>query len=254
MIISSEIVEVMTPRGAMRTEVFRPVAAGAYPGVIFFSEIFQITGPIRRAASMYAGHGFIVAVPEIFHEFEPAGTVLGYDQLGADRGNFLKKNKELQSYDDDTNALVEYLLSRGDCYAAGVGAAGVGAVGVCIGGHLAFRAAMHPKVTASACFYATDIHSSTLGLGANDDSLSRAPDIHGELMMIWGRQDPHVPDDGRRAIYHRLTEAIRTFTWHEYNAQHAFMRDEGPRYDAALALHCYGEVTRFLHRVLNPGA
>jgi carboxymethylenebutenolidase len=30
-----------------------------------------------------------------------------------------------------------------------------------------------------------------------------------------------------------------TFTWHEFNGAHAFMRDEGARYDPALALIGY---------------
>jgi len=29
------------------------------------------------------------------------------------------------------------------------------------------------------------------------------------------------------------------FTWHEFNGQHAFMRDEGARYDPAVARQCY---------------
>ncbi len=58
----------------MRTYVFRPAAEGKYPGVVLFSEIFQVTGPIRRMAAMIAGHGYVVAVPEVYHELEPAGT------------------------------------------------------------------------------------------------------------------------------------------------------------------------------------
>jgi carboxymethylenebutenolidase len=57
--------------------------------------------------------------------------------------------------------------------------------------------------------------------------------------MIWGRQDPHVPDEGRAKIQARLVETGRRFTWHEFNAAHAFLRDEGPRYDPALALASY---------------
>ncbi|HCC58541.1 MAG TPA: dienelactone hydrolase, partial [Solibacterales bacterium] len=57
---------------------------------------------------------------------------------------------------------------------------------ICIGGHLAFRAAMHPDVLAAACFYATDIHKSSLGKGMQDNSLERAGLIRGELLHIWG--------------------------------------------------------------------
>lgn len=35
---------------------------------------------------MLASHGFVVAVPEIYHELESAGTVLAYDEAGAERG------------------------------------------------------------------------------------------------------------------------------------------------------------------------
>ena len=60
-------------------------------------------------------------------------------------------------------------------------------MGICIGGHLAFRAAMDPRVLATACFYATDIHKRSLGEGMNDNNLDPTKDINGELLMIWGR-------------------------------------------------------------------
>ena len=43
------------------------------------------------------------------------------------------------------------------------------------------------------------------------------------------------------------------FQWHEVNGQHAFLRDEGPRYDPALAYHCYGLVFELFHRRLGSG-
>ena len=97
--------------GPMRTFVFRPQAAGRYPGVIFYSEVFQVTGPVRRIATLIAGHGFVVAVPEIWHEFEAPGTALPYDQAGGDRGNALKKEKEVAAIDADTRAILDFLRS-----------------------------------------------------------------------------------------------------------------------------------------------
>jgi carboxymethylenebutenolidase len=129
----------------------------------------------------------------------------------------------------------------------------LGTVGICIGGHLAFRAGMNPEVLAGACFYATDIHKRSLGLGMKDDTLDRAAEINGEMLMIWGRQDPHVPEEGRRLIQARMSEAGIHYTWHEFNGAHAFMRDEGPRYDPALALLCYRMVIDLLKRKLGEG-
>ncbi len=47
----------------MRLHMFRPVAGGRYPGIVLFSEIYQVTAPIRRLAATVAGLGYVVAVP-----------------------------------------------------------------------------------------------------------------------------------------------------------------------------------------------
>ncbi len=245
MIIKDDMVEeISTPTGPMRTCLFRPAAEGRYPGIVLFSEIFQITGPIKRTAAFLAGHGYVVAVPEVYHELEPSGTVLAYDQAGADKGNEDKYAKELSSYDADARAVLDHLKGRSDCNGK------MGTVGICMGGHLAFRAAMNPEVLASVCFYATDIHSGSLGKGKKDNSLERASEIKGELLHIWGRQDPHVPLEGRNRLKARLDEVGANFQWLEVNGAHAFMRDEGYRYDPALAYQCQGLMLELLHRKL----
>lgn len=237
--------DLTTPTGPMRTYLFRPVAGGRYPGLVLYSEIFQVTGPIRRIAVILASHGFVVAVPEIFHELEPAGTVLAYDEAGAARGNHHKITKSLSSYDADARAALNYLASSPYCTGK------LGVMGICIGGHLALRAAMQSDVLAAACFYATDIHKRSLGQGLHDNSLDRIGEITGELLMIWGRQDPHIPREGRALIYNTLSDAGMDFQWHEFNAAHAFMRDEGPRYDPVAARICYGMVLELFHRRLG---
>jgi carboxymethylenebutenolidase len=248
MIITDSEHDLPTPFGTMRTYLFRPVAPGRYPGVVLFSEIFQVTGPIRRTAAMLAGHGYLVAVPEVFHELEAEpGVVLAYDQEGADRGNAHKVAKELTSYDADARAALDFLAGHEACTGQ------LGVMGICIGGHLAFRAAMNADVRAGACFYATDIHKRSLGSGMNDDTLDRMGEVEGELLMIWGSKDPHIPPEGRRLIHDAMDEAGLTFTWHEVNGQHAFIRDEGPRYDPALARLCMGLVLELFHRRLGEG-
>lgn len=247
MIITEEFVTLQTPYGAMRTHITRPVAPGKYPGVVFFSEIFQITAPIRRTAAMLAGHGYIVAMPEVYHEFCEPGEVFNYDQAGSDRGNALKTTKEVASYDADARACIDHLKQREDCTGK------VGALGICLGGHLAFRCAMEKDVRATACFYATDIHKHSLGKGMQDDSLEKAKEIEGELLMIWGRQDPHISLEGRRIVQARLDELNVKHSWIEVNGAHAFMRDEGARYDPELALRLYATVLDFFHRRLAAG-
>jgi carboxymethylenebutenolidase len=250
MIITELQVDIPTPTGPMRTYVVRPAPAPApaparrYPGLIFFSEIFQRTAPIARMAAFFAGHGFGVAIPEIFHELEPAGAVLAYDKPGTERGNADKVGKPIAAFDADIAATAAWLSSDPGCTGR------LGAFGVCVGGHLAFRAALNPAVSSAVCAYATDLHTASLGAGG-DDSLRRAAAITGEVAMVWGRQDPHVPFEGRVAIHHALEGAGVRYTWHEVNAQHAFMRDEGHRHDPALAAAVNGLALDLFARTLH---
>jgi len=249
-----EFSDLETPSGLMRTHVFRPAAPGNYPGIVLFSEIFHVTGPIRRTASFLAAHGFVVAVPEVFHEFEPLGTVLAYDTEGTERGNWCKINKPLAAYDSDARAVIAFLQKHPHCTGK------LGTLGICIGGHLSFRCAFNPEILAGVCFYATDIHKLDshprgLGLGMADDSLQRAREgaVQAELLLIWGRQDPHVPFEGRMQIHQAIEESGTNYQWIEFNGAHAFLRDEGPRYNPVLAQQSMQLALELFHRKLGDG-
>jgi carboxymethylenebutenolidase len=245
MLIKEDFVDLETPTGPMRTHRFEPAAGGPYPGVVLFSEIFQVTGPIRRTARLIASQGYLVAAPEVYHEREPLGCALAYDKEGTDKGNRYKVEKDLAAFDADARAVIAHLRQHPGCNGR------LGSLGICLGGHLSFRAAMNPEISAAVCFYATDIHKRSLGKGMNDDSLDRIPELKGELLMIWGKQDPHIPQEGRDLIYRTMTAAGVNFTWHEFNAAHAFLRDEGPRYNPALAAIGYALVFELFGRRLQ---
>jgi carboxymethylenebutenolidase len=228
----------------MRLHLFRPVTDRRIPGVVLFSEVYQVTGPIRRLAACVAGLGHMVAVPEVYHEYEPPGTVLHYDQSGTDRGNALKFTKPVAAFDADARAALDFLQGHASCNGK------LATMGVCLGGHLALRAAFNPSVSAAVCFYATDIHSGTLGAGKADDSMARMGELQAEVLFVWGRQDPHVPFAGRQVIRETLEAAGVLYEWHEVNAQHAFLRDEGPRYDPALFLQAMDLIGNLFQRTL----
>jgi carboxymethylenebutenolidase len=245
MIITQETHDISTATGTMRTYLYRPDCEGQFATIIFYSEIFQQTAPIARAAAILAGHGFVVLVPEVFHELNSIGTVLAYDEAGKDKGNADKFAKPLEQHDSDTEALVDFARSLSFCSSQ------VGSMGVCLGGHLAYRAALNPDILGAFCLYPTDIHSNTLPSQKGNDSLSRTADIAAELVMVFGKQDPHVSSEGRKLLYTKLEATERNFSWIEVNAQHAFMRDEGERYDPAIALQMYLKAVAFFQRTLK---
>lgn len=218
-------------------------ATGRFPAIVAYSDIFQLTPPHVRIVQRLAGHGFVVVAPEIYTRIEPAGTVLDFEK---DRERALADAEKvvLADLDRDVRAVVAAVAQRGD-----VEHAKIGAIGWCFGGHVAFRAAMLPGIRATACCYGTGIHDGELGASRDTGSLERAAEIHGELLLVWGRNDPHIPADGRARIHRQLDEAGVRFEARLYDAEHTFMRDEGARYDAEAADRAFGAVLELFRRM-----
>ena len=85
-VVSADYVDIPVGPLRMRTFVVAPRTPGPHPGIVFYSDIFQLTEPTLRWCTRLAGYGFVVAAPEIYHRIEPAGTVLAFDDEGKARG------------------------------------------------------------------------------------------------------------------------------------------------------------------------
>lgn len=171
-------------------------------------------------------------------------------------GNKYKATKPLESYDEDCKLATDYLVSLPTCTGK------IGATGMCLGGHIALRAAFDPRVKSAVTFFGTDIHSNTLG-NTSDESLHslariKNGDLGGssdtELVTIFGTLDPHVPPEGRDKIRATLREAGAFFSFVEIaGAQHAFVRDEFSkgRYDPAVTGLGLDMLYELFHRTLT---
>ena len=245
MVITTDNAEVEVGGSPMRVLVAAPRGPGRYPGVLCYSDIFQLTGPTVRACARLAGYGFVVAAPEIYHRLEPPGTAIPFDDAGRARGLEDASKTPVSDFDADCRAALDYLASH-----PRVAAGKLGAAGFCIGGHLAFRAALQGDVRATVCFYPTGVHDGKLGKDADAGTLARAREIRGELLLVFGSADPHVPEDARGKIIGALREAGASFVVKLYAAEHAFMRDEGPRYDPEATDDAFAEMVKLFRRAL----
>jgi carboxymethylenebutenolidase len=239
-VLTREYVDVPVGELAMRTFIAAPAASGSYPGVAFYSDIFQLTEPTLRWAVRLAGYGFVVAVPEIYHRVEPAGAVLEFDDAGKVRGQADADATPVGDFDADVAALVDWLSAR---------CSSVGAAGHCTGGHIAFRAAFDARVRGTVCWYPTGLHDGKLGQELTD-SLSRAGEIRGEILLIFGSRDPHTPLAGREVVRAGMESSGAAFSWSEYDAEHAFGRDIGPRFDPEATDLAFAETVAFFREVL----
>lgn len=229
----------------MRVYVATPEPAGQYPGILFYSDIYQLGRPITLLADRLAGYGYVVAAPEIFHRLEPIGTVIEPGDLGRLQGNDDAQRTEIRAYDTDALAVLEWLQGE-----RAVLSEKLGTFGFCIGGHLAFRAAFQKRVNGAICCYPTGIHSGKLGRGTAD-TLDRVQEIRGQVLTLFGTLDPHVPPEGRQTILQALDGAGVRHKTLLYEANHTFMRDDGYRYDPVATDAAWVEIITFLKDTLG---
>ena len=246
MIVTSEYVDIANAGGVMRTFVAAPKADGQYPGIWCYSDIFQLTPPMLRACVRLAGYGFVAAAPEIYCRIEAPGTVIPFDDAGRVRGQEDAAKTPVAHFDADCRTGLDWLAKHRK-----VAQGKIGAMGFCIGGHLAFRAALQPGVRATVCYYGTGIHNGKLGKDSDAGSLARAGEIRGELLMVFGSSDPHVPEEGRTKIDEALRRSGARYATKLYPAEHAFMRDEGARYDPEATDQAVGEMIGLFRRVFR---
>lgn len=242
MLITKSNIGLTVDDSLMRVYVAAPEPEGQYPGILFYSDIYQLGRPITLLADRLAGYGYVVAAPEIFHRIEPINTVIEPNDLGKLRGNDNARRTEIADYDRDAVAVLDWLKSD-----SRVNGDKLGGMGFCIGGHLAFRAALNQAVVATACCYPTGIHSGKLGRGVAD-TISRVEEIVGELLVIFGTLDPHVPPEGRQQVFQALDDAAIKYRSLIYEANHTFMRDDGYRYDPVATDAAWSEIIKFFEQ------
>jgi carboxymethylenebutenolidase len=241
--ITKRNVELRVDNSLMRVYVAAPKTAGLYPGIVFYSDIYQLGAPIIRLANYLAGYGYIVAAPELFHRIEPIGLVIEPDDLGRMRGNDDARRTAIADYDADCRTVIEFLKAE-----SGVCPGKIGTLGFCIGGHLAFRAAFMSEIKASVCCYPTGIPSGKLGQGVAD-TIDRVTEIKAQMLLVFGTLDPHIPEHDRQSIIKALESANIPHKVLLYEAEHTFMRDDGYRYDSVATTFAWAEIVTFLEHI-----
>ena len=226
----------------MRTFVAAPRAGGPHPGVVFYTDIFQLTEPSLRWAVRLAGYGYVVAVPEIYHRIEPAGTVLAFDDEGKVRGQGDADATPVADFDADVDAALAWLARALERVAGR-------------------RRPLHRRPPR--------VPRRLPAAGARDrvlvrDRAARRQARQGpgrRLARSRGRDRGRAADDlgharpahaggGPRGDPRRAGSARHAAHWREYEAEHAFGRDVGDRYDPAVTDEAFAETVTLFPRAL----
>ncbi|GIQ78268.1 dienelactone hydrolase family protein [Bradyrhizobium sp. RD5-C2] len=198
------------------------VEAELRPGIVLLHEIFGVNNAMRMAADQFAGDGFVVLVPDLFHQIRP-GIELGYSE--DDRATAIGYWQVLvdEQVRRDVAAAVATLRKHPACNGQ------VAIVGFCLGGKYALLAAHLGIADATVSFYPVQAPSYEAELRdlrcpvqvhVGDDDAHVSLEAHGILENATGKP-PHEyklhPGAG-----HGFFNKVRSFGFHPKAAALAY--------------------------------
>jgi carboxymethylenebutenolidase len=225
----------------MRAYVARPAAAGAYPGLIVGQEAFGVNAHIRDVTERFARQGYVAIAPELFHRAAP-----GFEARYDDFPSVMPHVQALRhpAMEADLRAAHEWLGANGSG-----GAAPIAAVGFCMGGMMAFLAALTLPVACAISFYGGGIAPSAQRPGL----LDRAGELRAPVLLIWGGRDKHLGPDIVRSVADALRAADKNFVNVEFSdADHGFFCDARPSYNPVAAAEAWPLTLAFLATHAGP--
>ena len=193
------------------------------PGLVLMQYICGVNNVMRRLANEFAGHGYLIACPDLFWRQEP-GVQLIQDPSKPDPAEQQRALELNAGFDDaaataDLKATLGYLRGRPDCTGR------VGALGYCLGGRLAFLTAARSDADCSVGYYGVNI----------DRYLDEAGAVAEPLMLHIAGADELCSREAHDSIVDTLAP-IDCVTLHEYDgAGHAFALEGGHNYRADAA-------------------
>ncbi len=217
-----ETVSVTTPEGQMAIYDVEPEGSPA-GAVMVIQEAFGVTGHIEDVTRRFAAEGYRAVAPHLFHRSgDPA---LGYDDMSQVMPHMQALSAE-KLY-DDLDATIAYLAS------AGFSGRRVGIVGFCMGGTVAFHAAVRYPLGAAVTFYGGGVAQGRFGYDAQTDVASG---LQTPWLGLYGDLDQSIPVDDVEQLRTAAAAASAATEVVRYpDAEHGFHCDARASYHASSA-------------------
>ena len=176
-----------------------PAAGGAAPGLVVIQEWWGLNDQIKGVAERLAGAGYRALVPDLYR---------GKLALEANEAEHLMNDLDFaDSAGQDIRGAVQYLKATGS--------AQVGVTGFCMGGALTLLSAVNvPEADAAVIWYGYPplefVDASKIGI---------------PLLGHWATDDAAFAIDGVDQLEIKLDAAGVDYTFHRYDAKHAFANE-----------------------------
>jgi carboxymethylenebutenolidase len=243
--IRTEFVELSVADGTtMRAYVARPSEPGAHPGLIVGQEAFGVNAHMRDVTERFAKQGYVAIAPELFHRTAPAGFEGRYDDFPSVMPHVQAlRHPQMEADLHATHAWLTANRSGSSSLIA--------AVGFCMGGMVAFLAALTLPVACSISFYGGGIAPSSQRAGL----LDRVSELRAPMLFFWGGRDKHLGPEAVRSVTDALRAAEKNFVNVEFSdADHAFFCDARPSYNPVAAAEAWPLTLAFLAAHVSPAS
>ena len=214
---------------ATRAYLARSAGDGLWPGVVVIQEWWGLNDNIRDIADRVAGEGFVALAPDLYY---------GQTAQEPDEARKLAMGLAYPDALGVIQAAVDYLIGLDN-----VAPKRVGLVGFCMGGGLAWHGAAHLSgVGASVPCYG----------GGPEMTLEEATRITAPVLAIYGELDRGVsPEVAQRRAALMDAAGVQHETVIYPGAQHAFMNDRRPVYDAEATEDAWRRIFAFFRESLR---
>ncbi len=229
-------VTLATADGPMGLYLDAPEKPGRHPAMLVMFHRGGIDNFTRSVAARLAGHGFMAAVPDLYHR-RPDGE---------DTGESLKqvKDAEILADIDATLAALEAMDT--------VDAARIGVIGHCFGGRNSFLVAASRPAAIKACavFYGGNM---AVARGPGKAPLELAGDVACPVRGFFGNDDQNPSPADVDALSAALKAHGKAHEFHRYDgAGHAFQNfTDKSRYREKQAEDAWSKLIPFLARTLG---
>jgi carboxymethylenebutenolidase len=245
-LVRTETVDINSGDIQIPAYLAEPSRDGTFGGVVVIQEIFGVNSHIREVAERIAGAGYVAIAPHIYHR-QVEGFEVGYSEEDLEEGRKYKNGTKAEELLADVQGAIDYLYSKQN-----VQAAGVGCIGFCFGGHVAYLAATLDQVRATASFYGAGIASMTPGGG--EPTIKLTKDIAGTLYGFFGTEDPLIALDEVDQIESALAATNVPHKIFRYEgATHGFFCDQRESYNPEAARDAWEKVLELFKATL-PGS
>lgn len=231
--MSTRVDRVEVADGGFDLPVWVP-AGGRGPGLVLVQEIFGLDDYLTSVAEDLAALGYVVAVPELFWRIAPKWSST-HDEAGLAASMGVMGKFDAALGQSDVNATLARLRELPEVDGR------VGVFGFCLGGSLAFGAAVQSDPDVAVSFYGSTVP-------ANADQLDR---VSCPIQFQFGGQDPYIPAEAVAKVAAGVAGHPTAEIHVHEQAGHAFHNHAAPMFHhPEAAADAWQRTTEFLGRTL----